>query len=62
MEAYSRHIWFGPKGTSINLTLNKCAVSYETTEYDMDDVEGDNEKQTENDEVENEEVENSDDE
>jgi hypothetical protein len=38
MDAYSRHIWFGPKGTSINLTLNKCAISYETTEYDMDDV------------------------
>ncbi len=43
IEAYSRHIWFGPKGTSINLTLNKCAVSYETTEYDMDDVQGNDE-------------------
>jgi hypothetical protein len=40
LEIYSRHIWFGPKGTSINLTLNKCAISYETTEFDMDDIQG----------------------
>ena len=38
IEFYSRHIWFGPKGTSINLTLNKCGVTYETPVYDMDDL------------------------
>ena len=38
IEFYSRHIWFGPKGTSINLTLNKCGVSYDTPVYDMDDM------------------------
>lgn len=40
IEFYSRHIWFGPKGTSINLTLNKCAINYQATEYDMDDIDG----------------------
>jgi hypothetical protein len=39
IEIYSRHIWFGPKGTSINLTLNKCAISYDAPVYDMDDIE-----------------------
>ena len=38
IEIYSRHIWFGPKGTSINLTLNKCGISYEAPVYDMDDL------------------------
>lgn len=38
IEIYSRHIWFGPKGTSINLTLNKCGISYEAPVYDMDDI------------------------
>ena len=38
MDVYSRHIWFGPKGTSTNFTLANCAVSYETTEYDMDAI------------------------
>ena len=38
IEIYSRHIWFGPKGTSINLTLNKCAISYDAPVYDMDDL------------------------
>ena len=38
IEFYSRHIWFGPKGTSINLTLNKCGISYDTPVYDMDDM------------------------
>jgi len=38
IEFYSRHIWFGPKGTSINLTLNKCGITYETPVYDMDDL------------------------
>jgi len=61
MDTYSRHIWFGPKGTSINLTLNKCAISYETTEYDMDDVEGDaDEEETAETTEEAEEVNNSD--
>lgn len=39
LDFYSRHIWFGPKGASINFTLGKCAVTYETTEYDMDAIE-----------------------
>ena len=38
IEIYSRHIWFGPKGTSINLTLNKCGISYDAPVYDMDDI------------------------
>lgn len=38
LDFYSRHIWFGPKGVSINFTLGKCSVTYETTEYDMDAV------------------------
>jgi hypothetical protein len=38
IEFYSRHIWFGPKGTSINLTLNKCSISEDATVYDMDDM------------------------
>jgi hypothetical protein len=38
IEYYSRHIWFGPKGTSINLTLNKCGISYDAPVYDMDDL------------------------
>lgn len=41
IEIYSRHIWFGPKGTSINLTLNKCGISYEAPVYDMDDIDDD---------------------
>jgi len=60
MEVYSRHIWFGPKGTSINLTLNKCAVSYETTEYDMDDVEGNDDAEGSETQEATEEVNNSD--
>lgn len=46
LEIYSRHIWFGPKGTSINLTLNKCGISYDAPVYDMDDLDDtpDNEK------------------
>ena len=47
LEIYSRHIWFGPKGTSINLTLNKCGISYDAPVYDMDDVnDADEDKQT----------------
>ena len=41
IEFYSRHIWFGPKGTSINLTVNKCSVSYDAPVYDMDDMNDD---------------------
>jgi hypothetical protein len=49
LEIYSRHIWFGPKGTSINLTLNKCGISYDAPVYDMDDI--DDSPDTEKDEV-----------
>jgi hypothetical protein len=61
MDTYSRHIWFGPKGTSINLTLNRCAVSYEVTECDMDDIENADESDAEVVEA-TEEANNSDDE
>ena len=58
IEIYNRHIWFGPKGTSINLTMNKCSIVYETTEYDMDDATGNddenNEEATEEETVEEE--------
>lgn len=47
IDFYSRHVWFGPKGTSINLSLNKCSVSYDAPVYDMDDVDdADENKQT----------------
>jgi len=63
MDTYSRHIWFGPKGTSINFTLNRCAVSYEVTECDMDDIENADGSDAEVAEEEaTEEVNNSDDE
>ena len=67
LEFYSRHIWFGPKGTSTNLTLGRCAVNYETTEYDMDDATGDasgdeNQDDDNNENNDDEEVANSDDE
>lgn len=39
LDFYSRHIWFAKQAT-VNFTLGKCAVSYETTEYDMDAIEG----------------------
>jgi hypothetical protein len=38
LEIYSKHVWFGPKGTSINFTLNSCEVSFDVPEYDMDNV------------------------
>jgi hypothetical protein len=38
LEIYSKHIWFGPKGTSINFTLNTCEISFDVPEYDMDNV------------------------
>ena len=64
LDFYSRHIWFGPKGTSINFTLGKCSVSYETTEYDMDAIEGAaaGDGTEEEDDAETQEVANSDDE
>ena len=37
LEAYSRHIWFGPKGTSVNFTMNRCGISYDVPVFDMDD-------------------------
>jgi hypothetical protein len=61
LDFYSRHIWFGPKGVSINFTMGKCAITYETTEYDMDavqDAEGTEEEGEE--EAEEEEAANSD--
>ena len=36
LEIYSKHIWFGPKGTSINFTLNNCEISFDVPDYDMD--------------------------
>jgi len=39
LDFYSRHIWFAKQAT-VNFTLGKCAVTYETTEYDMDAIEG----------------------
>lgn len=56
IEIYSRHIWFGPKGTSINLTMNKCSIVYETTEYDMDDATGNDEEDADEEEVVEEEA------
>jgi hypothetical protein len=38
IEAYSRHVWFGTKGTSVNFTLNRCEISYDVPEYKFDDV------------------------
>ncbi len=61
IEFYSRHIWFGPKGTSINLTLNKCNVSYDVPVYDMDMDDDEDTKSEKNDtEDSDSEVENSD--
>jgi len=62
IEFYSRHIWFGPKGTSINLTVNKCSVSYDTPVYDMDDMdhEEDTKSEKNNTEDSDSEVANSD--
>lgn len=60
LNFYSRHIWFGPKGISINFTLGKCSVSYETTEYDMDAISGAADGSDEEEEEENQEAANSD--
>jgi len=46
LECYSRHIWFGPKGTSVNFTLNKCSLKFESTEYDMDAVSNNSDDET----------------
>ena len=52
LEVYSKHVWFGPKGTSINLTLNKCGISYDAPVYDMDDLDDANDNlDTDKDEV-----------
>jgi hypothetical protein len=61
LDFYSRHIWIGPKGVSTNFTLGKCKISYETTEYDMDAIEG-NTATGDDDTVDGEEAVNSDDE
>lgn len=61
LDFYSRHIWFGPKGVSINFTLGKCAVTYETTEYDMDAIES-GAAAEDDEETETQEAANSDDE
>ena len=50
LEVYSRHVWFGAKGTSTNLTLNRCMVVHQTLSYDMDDVEEDGEDEVVEDE------------
>ena len=38
LEIYSKHVWFGPKGTSINFTLNNCEISFDVPDYDMDNA------------------------
>jgi len=66
LEIYSKHIWFGPKGTSVNFTLNKCSISTDVPVYDMDDVAGDEvveeseEEENNNNDVVEEEAVNSD--
>jgi hypothetical protein len=57
IEVYSRHIWFGPKGTSVNLTMNKCGVSYDVPVYDMDDISEKDEETKANEDDDDEEVE-----
>jgi len=56
IEFYSRHIWFGPKGTSINLTLNKCEISYDAPVYDMDDAESDSDDDDDDDDDDDNDV------
>ena len=65
IEAYSRHIWFGTKGTSVNFTMNRCEISYDVPVYDMDDVNGNGNKDDDEEEEaqeESREAENSSDE
>jgi succinate dehydrogenase flavin-adding protein (antitoxin of CptAB toxin-antitoxin module) len=62
LDFYSRHIWFSPKGVSTNFTLGKCKVSYETTEYDMDNIDSATGNDEENADGEEVEAANSDDE
>ena len=49
IEVYSRHLWFG-KTYSVNLTLNKCQVSYDAPVIDMgdDDEDGEGSVEAEN--------------
>jgi hypothetical protein len=68
IEFFSRHVWFGPKGTSTNLTLNKCQITYDVPVYDMDDAEDNDAEESEQEEeeeaaeeAEESEAENSDD-
>ena len=59
LEIYCKHIWFGPKGTSTSFVVNKCKINRDVPpEYNMDDVE-DDDNNNDNDE---EEVNNSDEE
>lgn len=40
VEIYSRHIWFDKnKGTTINMTMNKCSIGCDVPSYDMDPIE-----------------------
>ena len=56
VEAYSRHVWFGIKGTSVNFTLNRCEISYDVPEYKFDDVD---ESSNKDDEEEDDDAKNS---
>ena len=64
LEIYSKHIWFGPKGTSINFTLNNCEISFDVPVYDMDNIDTseEDESKSKSKVVEEEEAVNSDDE
>jgi hypothetical protein len=73
LEAYCKHFWIGPKGTSPSFPINKCKISFDNPEYNMDEVDtvdntsttssvDDTEREDELGEGEDEEVENSDDE
>lgn len=47
IEVYSRHLWFG-KTYSVNLTLNRCNISYDAPDFDMGDNANDEEEEAEN--------------
>jgi len=38
LEFYWKHIWIGPKGTSSSFPINKCKISFDVPEYNMDDA------------------------
>ena len=59
IEAYSRHVWFGINGTSVNFTLNRCEVSYDVPEYKFDDVDNTSNKDEDEDDDNNKDAENS---